>query len=40
MLFRSEHLARDLTPLLSDMPGTTPYHLLMMGEEVLPSLTP
>ena len=35
-----EHLNRDLTPLLSDMPGTTPYHLLMMGEEVLPSLTP
>jgi mannose-6-phosphate isomerase len=30
-----EHLNRDLTPLLSDMPGTTPYHLLMMAEEVL-----
>ena len=33
-----EHLNRDLTPLLSDMPGTTPYHLLMMAEEALPAL--
>jgi len=33
-----EHLNRDLTPLLSDMPGTTPYHLLMMAEEALPLL--
>jgi len=33
-----EMLNRDLTPLLSEMPGTTPYHLLMMAEEVLPVL--
>lgn len=33
-----EILNRDLTPLLSEMPGTTPYHLLMMAEEALPVL--
>ncbi|MEI9982126.1 MAG: AGE family epimerase/isomerase [Aliidongia sp.] len=33
-----ETLNRDLSPLLSDMPGTTPYHLLMMAEEALPAL--
>jgi mannose/cellobiose epimerase-like protein (N-acyl-D-glucosamine 2-epimerase family) len=33
-----ESLNRDLTPHSSDMPGTTPYHLLMMAEEALPIL--
>jgi mannose/cellobiose epimerase-like protein (N-acyl-D-glucosamine 2-epimerase family) len=33
-----EILNRDLTPQLSEMPGTTPYHLLMMAEEALPVL--
>jgi mannose-6-phosphate isomerase len=33
-----EILNRDLTPHLSEMPGTTPYHLLMMAEEALPLL--
>ncbi|MGB8842333.1 MAG: AGE family epimerase/isomerase [Aliidongia sp.] len=33
-----EILNRDLTPHLSEMPGTTPYHLLMMAEEALPVL--
>jgi mannose/cellobiose epimerase-like protein (N-acyl-D-glucosamine 2-epimerase family) len=33
-----EILNRDLSPLLSEMPGTTPYHLLMMAEVALPAL--
>jgi mannose/cellobiose epimerase-like protein (N-acyl-D-glucosamine 2-epimerase family) len=33
-----EILNQDLTPQLSEMPGTTPYHLLMMAESVLPVL--
>jgi mannose/cellobiose epimerase-like protein (N-acyl-D-glucosamine 2-epimerase family) len=33
-----EILNGDLTPHLSEMPGTTPYHLLMMAEEALPLL--
>jgi mannose-6-phosphate isomerase len=34
----TEILNRDLTPNLTEMPGTTPYHLLMMAEEALPVL--
>jgi mannose-6-phosphate isomerase len=33
-----DHLNRDLSPKRIGMPGTTPYHLLMMAEEALPLL--
>jgi mannose/cellobiose epimerase-like protein (N-acyl-D-glucosamine 2-epimerase family) len=33
-----ESLDRDLGPALTDMPGTTPYHLLMTIAEILPIL--
>lgn len=36
----TETLQRDLTPAPGHMPGTTPYHLLMMAAEVLPILSP
>ena len=35
----TETLQRDLTPAPGDMPGTTPYHLLMMAAEVVPILS-
>jgi mannose-6-phosphate isomerase len=34
-----ETLERDLAPAPGHMPGTTPYHLLMMAAEVLPILS-
>ena len=35
-----ESLDRDLAPVLTEMPGTTPYHLLMTIAEALPILEP
>jgi mannose/cellobiose epimerase-like protein (N-acyl-D-glucosamine 2-epimerase family) len=35
----TETLERDLTPAPGHMPGTTPYHLLMMAAEALPLLS-